>query len=339
MQKGCIRLLFYCKSLKYQSIKISKTYLSGKHSKDYNSIQPIMKATARQLTTYGNLALVQLEIRPETTFFFKPGEPEIRNGGLVISETGSVGKLTAENNTDSFLLLTDADVLIGAKQNRIINKSVLLSPFSKTVLGVSCIERGRWSFTTKYFSSPSVVADSDLRKEKAQSIAFSLSGPEAQELDTQSRVWFHINEKLKEEKFVSETDNYYDLLSYRHNSIKPGFPSCKPENGCNGLAVILDHKVLNVDLFGKEDIYKFYFPKLRDSAFRQAIIIEEKNSIDVHEAYFKVLDLLDNYEKEKGIQDMDHCGAGSFHIVENNKLLGFNLTIENQLIHNVVFSK
>ena len=98
-----------------------------------------------------------------------------KKGGLIISEStgeGIVGKLVAVNNTASYLLLTYADVLIGAKQNRILNKSILLLPMSKTILDVSCIERLRWQYTEKNFSNPGTVAYPDLRKEKASSNVF-----------------------------------------------------------------------------------------------------------------------------------------------------------------------
>jgi hypothetical protein len=45
-----------------------------------------MKTKVRHLTTYGDLTLVLIEVRPETTLSFRPGEPEIKNGGLVITE-------------------------------------------------------------------------------------------------------------------------------------------------------------------------------------------------------------------------------------------------------------
>ncbi len=81
-----------------------------------------------------------------------------------------MGKLLALNNTPAHLLLTDADVLVGAKQNRVVNKSMLLAPLSKTVIDVSCIERLRWNYTSANFSSPGSMADPDLRKEKAQAL-------------------------------------------------------------------------------------------------------------------------------------------------------------------------
>ena len=286
--------------------------------------------------------MVQLEIRPETSFAFRPGEQEIKSGGLIISEAsgnGIVGTLVAQNNTDSFLLLTDADVLVGAKQNRVLNKSVLLSPFSKTFLDVSCIERRRWQYTSKDFSATPTLADHELRKDKAQSVAFKMSRPHAEEQNTQETVWSHIREKMGKEQFESPTESYSDLIFYRMASDKKAYPVCEPDKDCNGLAVILDNKIVCIDIYGTEETYKHYFPKLRDSAFRQAKTGKEARSMDVHEANYKVLDALDRYEKEPRNQDMEYAGAGAFFIIDTDEFVGLDLNVEGQVVHDVLFFK
>ncbi|MCJ7448684.1 MAG: hypothetical protein MUO72_13420 [Bacteroidales bacterium] len=60
--------------------------------------------------------------------------------------------------------------------------------------------------------------------------------------------------------------------------------------------MVLDRKVVCIDLYGIEEIYMHYFPKLRDSAFKMANTAKENKLVDLHEAYYKVLDILDNYD-------------------------------------------
>ncbi len=301
-----------------------------------------MKTKTTQFTAYGNLAIVQFSVEPETTFLFKPAVPELKTGGLIISEatgSGIVGTLIAVNNTESFLLLTDADVLTGAKQNRVLNKSVLLKPMSKTSLDVSCVERRRWHYTSGHFDNSWNVADPDLRREKASSSASGLRADGFEMNDTQMRVWSHVRLKMSEVNFESNTESYSDLLDHRMNRIRNEFPACDPAEASSGLAVFIDSKVLCADIFGNTEVYRYYFPMLRDSAFRMAKTGKKQKSPDMHEAYYKVAEALDNFETAARHPEESYPGAGSFKIAENNDLLGFELTMENQVIHSVLFAK
>jgi hypothetical protein len=299
-----------------------------------------MKTTAKSLTSYGNCTLVQLEVRPESEFSFKPGGPEIRNGGLIISESagGVVGKLVAVNNTASFLLLTDADVLTGAKQNRVLNRPVLLAPFSKTMLDVSCIERGRWHYTTQNFSSPSAAADPDLRKSKAASVSDYLFHI-AEESQTQHIVWSKIASKMHEDSFSSDTENYSDLVSHKAAKQKSAFPLFEPESGCNGLAVLTAGKITCVDIFGTAESYLHYFPGLRDAAFLQSVPGKREKETDIHEASYRTLEFLDHFELSEKTADTGYTGAGSLFLRDSISVVGFELECSGQLIHCGIFGK
>lgn len=301
-----------------------------------------MKSTAKQFTAYGNLAIVQVRVEPETTFSFKPAGPEMKTGGLVITEAtgaGVVGTLIALNNTQSYLLLTDADVLAGAKQNRVLNKSVLLVPMTKTLLDVSCVERMRWQYSTKNFTNPGNLADPDLRKEKAASQASKRINPMESSPDTQGQVWSHVSSKMASMNFVSDTESYSDLISYNMESKGREFPPCEAEKDCNCIAVFMDRKVISADVFGTEEVYSYYFPMLRDSAFRMASEGSKRKSPDKHEAYYKVLEAIDSFGTAARHAEETYHGSGSLSIAENSGLVGFELTMDGQIVHEVMFSK
>jgi hypothetical protein len=41
---------------------------------------------------------------------------------------------------------TDGEQLVGAKQNRILNMTVLVAAETEVTIPVSCVERGRWGY-------------------------------------------------------------------------------------------------------------------------------------------------------------------------------------------------
>ncbi len=300
-----------------------------------------MKANAKHLTASGNLALVQLEVLPLSQFPFRPGAPEIRSGGLTVTEaetSGIVGKLLAYNHTDSALLLTDADILIGAKQNRVLNRSVLLMPGSKTILDVSCVERRRWNYTTREFSPGKTVADPALRKEKARSVAFRITNAANSEENTQQKVWEHIRLSMEEEGCNSVTESYADLLQCRADDLYPGFPGCVPEPGCNALAVIVNGSVESIDIFGNEETYRYYFRQLKETAVQRHFGDHYDRVVGQDEAFFKSLDLLDRFEELPSLPDPSYTAGGQMFVTGDVTLTGISLLQSGEVVHRVIFS-
>ena len=67
----------------------------------------------------------------------------IERGVFVVKEVsvgGSVPELMVENKGDVAVLILDGEELAGAKQNRILNTTVLIGPKSTTKIPVSCTD-------------------------------------------------------------------------------------------------------------------------------------------------------------------------------------------------------
>ena len=61
-----------------------------------------------------------------------------------ISEAGNVPNLLLHNKSHRPVLISEGDILMGAKQNRVVNVTVLVAARTKFTLPVSCVEQGRW---------------------------------------------------------------------------------------------------------------------------------------------------------------------------------------------------
>jgi hypothetical protein len=97
------------------------------------------------------------------------------------------------------VLVLDGEQLIGAQQNRMTNRSILLPAAAETRIPVSCMEQGRWRFVSDEFSpspqhSPS-GARRRARESEAQYAAMDTAAPPEALSQAQSGVWSSIAEK------------------------------------------------------------------------------------------------------------------------------------------------
>src|SRR5205823_4419322 len=102
-----------------------------------------------------------------------------------VGSAGSVPELAVHNPLEANVLLYDGEELLGAKQNRILNVTVLVAGQSETVIPVSCVEEGRWSARSAAFSSARHAAYPELRRQKAE----QLSAAPFDRGAAQSAVW------------------------------------------------------------------------------------------------------------------------------------------------------
>ena len=70
-----------------------------------------------------------------------------------VSEGGSVPFLRAENNGSKPVLILDGEELVGGKQNRIVNTTIIILPGKVMDIPVSCMEAGRWNRRREDFTS------------------------------------------------------------------------------------------------------------------------------------------------------------------------------------------
>ncbi|MCG3775344.1 MAG: hypothetical protein JW395_2176 [Nitrospira sp.] len=111
-----------------------------------------------------------------------------------VSEAGSVPQLRLLNRGDQAVFLLDGEELVGAKQNRILNLSILVPGKTNLEIPVSCVEQGRWSWRSGGFSSADRVIYAKLRRSNAEAVSESLASANNRRGD-QGSVWNSIASK------------------------------------------------------------------------------------------------------------------------------------------------
>ena len=127
------------------------------------------------LTVYPLFSLA----RPDPSPRYHLSAEALSGGAAVVEEVsdgGSVPHLSVTVADAVPVLFLEGEELAGAKQNRVLNTSVLVPGSSKTMLPVSCVERGRWRYASKTFDSSGKHSSSKLRKVLKASVGRSARG-------------------------------------------------------------------------------------------------------------------------------------------------------------------
>ena len=308
-----------------------------------------MKTLTKNLQIVGNIGFVQFGTLEDEGFGFKPAGPAIEKGDLIIKESleeGVVSKLLAFNKTTHFLVLTDMDILKGAKQNRVVNTSVLIAPNSKTELDVSCVERLRWDYTSPDFRMSPESMDFKMRSAKASSLKNIASGTSDGE-GVQGKMWNMISDRVRKSGSDNETENYEQLLNEEE---KPAFAGRKlvMDKSSNGLAVFIDRDIAFCDIMGNREAYTYYFPKLKDGALRSLPVNDyfdpdapkdKTEPLGEAEAFYKLDEFLDEVTKNLKISSERVFGAGKLKRVAIERIPGFEVSYHNRMIHLAAFSE
>jgi hypothetical protein len=150
--------------------------------------------------SHGSLHLFPLRsVRPANEDLFLLLEDGLQVGTLRVEELdedGSVPELRVVNEGTLPVLILEGDELVGAKQDRVVNSSVLVAADSELVMPVSFVERGRWSYHQRAFYSSTGSPHLSLRRLKSRSVHESLRRGREHSSD-QYAVWSEIDRKAR----------------------------------------------------------------------------------------------------------------------------------------------
>src|SRR5262249_57967054 len=92
---------------------------------------------------------------------------------------------------DSLVLFLEGEELRGAKQNRVLNASLLAAAKTRTPIPVSCVEHGRWRYASRSFGHGGSHSSSKLRHVLKKSVSESAKAGRGHGSD-QGEVWKEV---------------------------------------------------------------------------------------------------------------------------------------------------
>lgn len=210
------------------------------------------------------LRVVGLKWRPERELGYQTLDEGLAAGTLTItevSEGGSVPNLVVQNSSDSMVLLISGEQLVGAKQNRIVNTSVMVAAKSKTLIPVSCVEQGRWAYKSRAFQSGGNASHYQLRKVTSRSVSKSRERDGSAESD-QGAVWREVGRKLHCMSSSSGSDALHQAFIDHEAKLNEIASKVQSVAGCNGAVFIIGDQIAGMDLFDSPATFAKVLPKL-----------------------------------------------------------------------------
>lgn len=249
------------------------------------------------------------------------------------SEAGRVPELRVSNQSDSMVFLMAGEELVGAKQNRILNVSIMVAAGTELRVPVSCVEAGRWRYTSRVFSSSVAGAHSRLRAKmamKAKMFYREVGRP----VSDQVEVWNEIATKLDGMGSRSPSSALHQVYEDHRKRLREIISAARVPEGSCGAVFAFGGRIIGVDVFDKPSTFSKLWPKLMRS---YAIDALEEREPSVAITRQQVLAWLGKAIDAK-LEHYDSPGVGDDMRFDSADLSGGSLVVDDQPVHTELFA-
>lgn len=305
-------------------------------NKSLDTVEVHSSATFRNLTVY---PLIRKAKRDE------PGYQTLDEGFSArsvkiteVSEGGSVPELLLQNNGDKPLLVIDGEEMVGAKQNRVINLTVMVDAQSKIVIPVSCVEAGRWHHSSAEFSASPNTMHASGRRGKMAGVTMMMNTCESRASD-QGAVWDDISAKLCRMDARSGSSEMKAIFDEHGATIDDFVQAFNPVEGQAGAIFAIGGRIAGLELFYHPRTLARLLPKLVRSYALDALdsrYAGGKQDEQSEEVKNLLLDRAMLFLASVGLADATShpaIGLGEDVRISNNAVTGASLIVDEQLVH------
>ena len=252
-----------------------------------------------------------------------------------VSVGGVVPELRFENTSPEKVLLVDGEELVGARQNRVLNLTILVGGNREVVIPVSCVERGRWSYVSREFRSAGRKLFATARAAKMEQVSRSLKDTGERRSD-QMKVWSDVSETSARFRVSSSTDSMGDIYEQQASRLSEYRHAFKTVPGQVGAVFAINRRVIGVESFDAQATYRRLMDKLVSSYALDAARIDGQPgqsapSLDDVRAFLKKV-------QEAAIAKYPAVGDGEDVRLEAPGVAGGALTDGERVIHVAAFS-
>ncbi len=265
-----------------------------------------------------------------------------------VNEGGHVPELRVENRMDCEVLLMEGEELVGAKQNRVVNTSILVGRHKSVVIPVSCVERGRWGYRRRGFAPSTQHLYASLRGRKTRSVTTSLRQGRNFRSD-QGEVWADIASKSERMRTTSQTEAMAGIFDACAADIASYEKAFAPQPGQVGLTGVVGGRVIGFDVFSSPDVLSSVYPRIVRSYVLDAIDVasaraelapepEDGKPVDEARLARAATERFVARFGEGARESYDSMGEGVDVRIEDAVLAGFALLHGDHVVHAAAFA-
>lgn len=250
-----------------------------------------------------------------------------------LSESGSVPTLLVHNDTDRRVFLMAGEELIGAKQNRVLNVSILVAGHTQTKIPVSCVEMGRWGYRGRKFGSHGTSSHATLRKKMSHDARegyIEVNAP----VSKQREVWQMIDAKLGRMRSSSPSGALHQAYADHRKNLDGIVDQVRVDDACNGALFAFGGAVAGLDLFDQPATLTKLLPKLVRSYALDAMEQRSEATVDRH----AVQAWLETATSAR-CQPFKSPGLGQDVRLESKTLVGAGLIVDDHPVHVELFAE
>ena len=236
-------------------------------------VDAVRGVECRPAMAFQNLGLAPLVADRDREAGYVVLDDALARGWVTVTEVGeggSVPELKVVNRGDVAVLLLDGEELVGAKQNRVLNLTILVPPQHTTIIPVSCVESGRWRRASHEFGSASRTQFAEGRAAKMDQVTSSMKADGTRRSDQQA-VWSAIAEKSARLGAESDTAAMAAMYEKLDHSLEDFIAAYPPVDNQVGAVFLVNGRLAGLELFDAPSTWRTLWPKLVRSYALDAI--------------------------------------------------------------------
>jgi len=187
-----------------------------------------------------------------------------------VHEDGSVNNLKVTNRAGVAVLIVDGEELVGAKQNRVVNLTILVPAQQTVFIPVTCVEQGRWHHVSREFHVSRETMPATMRARKSGQV-FARRMEVGDAYADQSALWADVETRLEALEVESPTSAMADIYDRHEHTLSDYERAFQPLEAQVGALFAINGRIVGLDLFDYAQTFRRFFPKLVRSNALDAI--------------------------------------------------------------------